>query len=330
MSREVKPPTIEEIRSARRRLDARVRTTPVWTWESPTIEAALGPAARLDLKLELWQRGGSFKVRAALLAGLGLEDSALGRGLTAASAGNHAIAVALASRSLGASAKVVMPRTAEPFRVQRCRELGAEVVLVGDVHAAFDEVRRIEGDEGRTFLHPFEGEIVALGTGGVGLELMEQVEDLDAVVVPIGGGGLCAGVATAVKAIRPACCVYGVEPHGADTMWRSFEAGAPRSIEQVNTIADSLGAPHAEPYSFALCRRAVDGLVKVSDDELRRAMRLLFLELKLAVEPAGAAAAAAALGPLRERLQGLRTGLVVCGTNISVEGFHAHLRSPGA
>ncbi len=125
--------------------------------------------------------------------------------------------------------------------------------------------------------------------------------ELDLVVVPIGGGGLCAGVSSALKLLQPSCKVIGVEPAGADSMYRSFAAGEPRSIERVNTIADSLGAPYTMPISFELCRRNVDELVLVSDDELRAAMRLLLRETKLAVEPAGAAATAALLGPLRSQ-----------------------------
>jgi hypothetical protein len=218
-----------------------------------------------------------------------------------------------------------MPRSASPFRVEACRELGAEVELVEDVHRAFERVREIEAEEGRTFVHPFEGPGTILGTATLGLELMEQVPDLDAVVVPVGGGGLCAGVAAAVKLARPECAVYGVEPQGADSMHRSFEAGSPQSIEAVRTIADSLGAPHAAPYSFGLCRRFVDDLALVDDDALRRAMLLLFRSAKLAVEPAGAAATAALCGPLRDRLRGKRVGLIVCGANIDAASFSRHL-----
>ena len=141
-------------------------------------------------------------------------------------------------------------------------------------------------------------------------------------IVPIGGGGLCAGFATAMKLVQPRCRVFGVEPEGADSMHRSFASGKPEAIERVETIADSLGAPHAAPYTFALCRRYVDGLVKVDDDAMRRSMRLMFDELKLAVEPAGAAATAALCGPLLGQLRGKRVGVLVCGTNIDRETFH--------
>jgi threonine dehydratase len=168
-----------------------------------------------------------------------------------------------------------------------------------------------------------------LGTATVGLELGRQVPDLDAVIVPIGGGGLCAGVATAIKLQQPRCRVFGVEPEGADTMHRSFAAGEPQSIDRVRTIADSLGAPHAAPYTFGLCRRHVDELVMIDDDAMRRSMALLFRGMKLAVEPAGAAATAALCGPLRERLSGRRVGVVVCGTNIDVGTFAAQAAADG-
>ena len=174
-------------------------------------------------------------------------------------------------------------------------------------------------------MHPFEGPLTALGTATLGLELAEQMEDVEAVVVPIGGGGLCAGVAAAVKQARPGCRVFGVEPAGADTMRRSLDAGSPQAIDSVRTIADSLGAPHAAPYSFELVRRYVDDVVLVDDDALRDAMLLMFASAKLAVEPAGAAAAAALLGPLAEKLAGHRVGLVVCGANVDAVTFARHL-----
>jgi len=329
------PPTLDEIRAARERLGDRVRTTPVWRWAGREIAGLVGADTEVVLKLELFQVTGTFKPRGALLNALALAPDELARGLTAVSAGNHAIAVGFAARELGTTAKVVMPRTANPARVEASRAWGAEVVLVDDVHAAFAEVERIREEEGRTFVHPFEGRRTTLGTATVGLELVEQCEragragPLDAVVVPIGGGGLAAGIANAVKEAWPRCRVIGVEPVGADTMHRSFAAGSPQSIDRVDTIADSLGAPHAAPWSFALCRRYLDELVLVDDDELRRAMALLFREMKLAVEPAGAAATAALTGPLRDALRGRRVGLVVCGSNTDLATFHRQASAGG-
>ncbi len=329
MREDIFPPSIDEIRSTRERLGARVRETPVWHWQGPQIESAVGARTAAFLKLELFQYAGSFKPRGALTVMMNLAAPALKRGVTAVSAGNHAMAVGYAARVLGTTAKVVMPKNANPARIAGSKAFGAEVELVEDVHRAFERVHEIEREEGRTFVHPFEGPLTALGTATLGLELCQQVPDLDAVIVPIGGGGLCAGVATAVKHLQPRCRVYGVEPEGADSMHRSFASGKPEAIDKVKTIADSLGAPYAAPYSFALCRRYVDELVLVDDPSLRRAMALLFSGAKLAVEPAGAAATAALCGPLRDRLEGKRVGLIVCGSNIDVAGFGAQLALAG-
>lgn len=318
MTREV--PTLSEIRAAREQLGERVRETPVWRWQSDAIERAAGATTRVFLKLELFQNTGTFKARGALLNAMALSNEAKQRGVTAVSAGNHAIAVAFAARSVGTSAKVVMPKTANPARVSLSRAYGADVVLVDNVHQAFDTTMRIEAEEGRTFI-PFDGELTVLGTSTVGFELCRQVEDLDAVIVPIGGGGLIAGIACAVKEMQPRCKIFGVEPEGADGMHRSFVAGSPQSLEKVSTIADSLGAPHTLPYSFGIARRFVDEIVLINDEQMQRAMGLLFADMKLAVEPAGAAATAALCGPLRERLTGQRIGVIVCGSNIDIATF---------
>ena len=326
-------PTLDEMRTARERLGAHVLRTPTWRWRTDTARQAFGDGTDVLLKLELFQHGGSFKPRGALTVMLDLPSDALAHGVTAVSAGNHAIAVAYAARVVGTTAKVVMPRTANPARVARCHAYGGEVVLVEDVHEAFARVRELEAAEGRTFVHPFEGPRTALGTATLGLELVEQAAalcapgdvPLDAVIVPIGGGGLCAGVAAAVKQALPGCVVYGVEPEGADTMSRSFASGQPETLDRVRTIADSLGAPHAAPYSFALCRRFVDEVVLVDDDAICRAMALLFADMKLACEPAGATATAALRGPLAAPLAGKRVGVIVCGSNVDAATFYQHV-----
>jgi threonine dehydratase len=317
------PPTLAEIRANREQLNGLIIETPVWRWQTQKITDIVGLETQVFLKLELFQHTGTFKPRGALTNILSLDDEARARGVTAVSAGNHAIAVSYAARQLGATAKVVMPKTANPVRVALSREFGAEVDLVDDVMQAFDRVHQIEAEEGRTLVHPYEGKLTILGTATVGLEFCTQVPDLDAVIIPVGGGGLCAGISTAFKLLQPRCQVFGVEPEGADTMHRSFAQGSPASIDKVRTIADSLGAPHAAPYSFSLCRQYVDELVMVNDDDLRRNMVRMFYGLKLAVEPAGAAAIAALCGPLRERLRGKRVGIIVCGTNIDLATFAA-------
>jgi threonine dehydratase len=313
--------SLAEIRAARSQLGDRVLKTPVQQLSGPSVEAAFAPGTRAFLKLELFQRTGSFKPRGALLNMLALSAAELSRGVCAISAGNHAIATAYAARCLGTSAKVVMVASANPFRMEQCRLYGAEIELAADVHAGFRRVKEIQESESRAFIHPYEGPCVALGTGTLGVEFMEQVPDLDAVVVAIGGGGLAGGVSTAVKLMRPDCEVFGVEPFGADSMYRSFAAGSPVAIDKVATIADSLGAPFATPMSYALCRAHIDELVRVTDQELIGAMRFLLEHARLAVEPAGAAATAALLGPLAGRLAGRRVGLIVCGANIDAAGF---------
>lgn len=321
-------PTEQAIRATRAALGDLVVTTSVRRLVDHAVAERLGDTA-VWLKEELFQRTGSFKPRGALTVMRQLDADALARGVTGVSAGNHAISLAYSARTLGTTASVVMPRTANPYRIAVCRELGASVELVDTVHQAFDRVREIVAEQGRTFVHPYEGPLTALGTATVGLEFIDQVRaqgsELDAVVVAAGGGGLAAGVACAVKRLSPDTRVFVVEPEGADTMARSFATGEPQALDAVRTIADSLGAPRCEPYSFAMNRAFADEVVLVSDEQIRDAMRLTFRAAKLVVEPAGAAALAALLHPLRERLWGRRVGLVVCGGNIDAATFAAQL-----
>ena len=332
MTTPIDAPSVEAIRNNRARLGDLVVTTPIRRLVDDALSAVVGDSTTVWLKEELFQRTGSFKPRGALSVMLDLDAEALARGVTGVSAGNHAISLGYSARMLGTTATVVMPKNANPFRVQVCREFGATVVLVDNVHEAFDRVRQIEADEGRTFVHPYEGPKTALGTASVGMEFIDQIAaagtTLAAVIVAAGGGGLTGGVACAVKQMSPSTAVYVVEPEGADSLNRSFKAGTPQAIEAVRTIADSLGAPHCEPYSFALNRQFVDEIVLVDDDQIREAMRLLFRVAKLAVEPAGAAALAGLMYPLRQRLEGRTVGLVVCGANIDPETFTRHILVP--
>ncbi|MEY2524919.1 MAG: threonine dehydratase [Ilumatobacteraceae bacterium] len=325
----VDAPTIDAIRANRARLGDLIVTTPIRLLVDDALAAAVGETTHVWLKEELFQRTGSFKPRGALSVMLDLDADALARGVTGVSAGNHAVSLGYCARALGTTATVVMPKTANPFRVQLCRELGATVVLVENVHEAFDRVKHIEADEGRTLVHPYEGPKTALGTASIGMEFIDQTAaagvTLDAVIVAAGGGGLTGGVACAVKQMSPSTAVYVVEPEGADSLNRSFKAGSPQAIEAVRTIADSLGAPRCEPYSFSLNQQFVDEVVLVDDDQIREAMRLTFRAAKLAVEPAGAAALAALMYPLCKRLDGQTVGLVVCGANIDAESFYRHI-----
>lgn len=315
----VTAPDIEAIRALRDTLTEATIRTPVL--RCAALEALLGGGTQVIAKLEFLQRTGTFKARGALATLRSLGPEELAAGVTAVSAGNHAIATAFAAQQMGTTAKVVMIAAANPLRIEACKAYGAEVVLADDVHAAFEVAERIREEEGRYFVHPFEGPGVALGTGTLGLEICEQVGQFDALVVPIGGGGLIGGVSNAVKQLRPDCEIIGVEPEGADTMHRSRAAGEPCAIDRVATIADSLGAPFAMPYSFALTERNVDRLTLVNDEQLRRTMGFLFRVMKFAVEPACAASTAALLWPLRESLRGKTVVLVMCGSNIDWDTF---------
>jgi threonine dehydratase len=218
-----------------------------------------------------------------------------------------------------------MPTSASVFRRAQCEALGGQVELADSVHDAFSRVQEIVAQDGRRFVHPYEGPLIARGTGTLGLEIVVQCATLqrhpDAIVVASGGGGLTAGIASAVRQLDPSIAVYAVEPYGADSLWRSLAAGSPQPIAQVRTIADSLGAPRAEPYSFMLNQAYIRDVVRVHDAEIVVAMRALLEHAKLAVEPAGAAALAAVCGPLASRLSGKTVVVLVCGANIGAEEF---------
>ena len=312
-------PDLDDIARARAALGDRIVTTPLMRCVG--LEDALANGTRISGKLEFLQRTGTFKARGALAVINSLSDQQSHAGVTAVSAGNHAIATAFAARAAGTHAKVVMIAGANPYRIDACRAHGAEVVLAEDAHAAFELAERIQREEGRFFMHPFEGPLIATGTGSIGVEICDQAGDFDAVVVSVGGGGLIGGLSNAVRKMRPDAEIIGVEAEGADTMHRSLAAGEPVAIDKVDTIADSLGAPFAMPYSFELCRNNVDRLVLVSDEQLRQAMRLLMTAMKIAVEPACAAATAALFGPLRDSLAGRHVVLVFCGSNIDWSTF---------
>jgi threonine dehydratase len=314
-------PTLDDIASQHFTLTPWVLRTPVFDrHDLPSLEDTL-----VNFKFELLQSSGSFKVRGAFTHLLALDVAERAAGVTCVSGGNHAIAVSYAAMRLGISAKVVLFHSASAARIAQCRRFGAEIVVARNSSEAFDIVRRVEAEEGRYFVHPFNGYRTVLGTATLGYEWATQASDLDAVILPIGGGGLAAGASLALRLANPRLHVYGVEPETADVMRRSFAANHTVHISHMHSIADSLMAPHAEQYSYELCRRHIDRIVTVSDDDLRAAMRVLFDELKLAVEPACAAATAGLLGPLRDALRGRRAGVLLCGTNTDPATLAGHL-----
>ncbi len=314
-------PSLDQIQQAKHALDGRIIATPMVSLSSDRIKPYLPENAQVSIKLELFQHAGSFKARGALLSMDALDDETRARGVTALSAGNHALAVAWAAHREDVAAKLVMPDYADPVRIEGCKALGADVVLVDNIAAAFTEVDRIVADEGRTQIHPFEGKWLTLGTSTCGLEIITDQQDLDAVIVPVGGGGLISGVARAIKLTSPDCKVIGVEPFGADSLYQSFQQGKAVSIEKVDTIADSLGAPMARPYSFGVARANVDEVIRIEDEEMLKTIPVLYDTLKLAAEPACAASTAALIGPLRDRLKGKKVAVIACGSNIGEQKF---------
>jgi threonine dehydratase len=316
--------TLSAIETRHGSLRDSIRRTPALALETPWITTALGGGS-VVLKLECFQHTGTFKARGALSNVRAIPAHRQSAGITAASAGNHAIAAAWAARAAGLSAKVVMQSNANPFRIECARSEGAEVILREPGAPTFAEAERLSKEDGRTFIHPFDGIDTVLGTAGVGLELIERVPDLDAVVVSVGGGGLIGGVAAAVKLINPDILVFGVEPEGADSMSRSMAMGAPVTLDKVETIADSLGPPMALPLGHALCAAYVDAIVTVSDDAICAGMAVYQQDAKLAIEPAAGAAMAGVLGPLSKRLQGKRVGIIVCGANIDAATYAEQL-----
>jgi len=316
-------PSLETIRKTAEKIAPYIIRTPTLSCYGPQLLERFGDSD-VFLKLELLQRAGSFKARGAINRIMSLNGDELANGVTAFSAGNHAIATAYAANALGTTAKVAMPSSANPYRVERCRALGAEVVFAENMMELFEIGDRLQKDEGRALVHPFEGPRTFEGTATVGLEICQDVNDLDAVIVPIGGGGLISGIASAVKQLQPDCQVIGVEPSGAQGMNLSLAQGKPLDKVALSSIADSLSAPLHLPLSFSIIQQLVDEVAIVEDDEIIAAMKLMFSDLKLAVEPAGACAVAALLGPLRKKLAGKRVALVLCGTNIDME-THAKL-----
>ncbi len=272
----------------------------------------------LYLKTENLQVTGSFKLRGAYYKISQLPKEALDKGIIACSAGNHAQGVALAATHMGVKSIVCMPDGAPIMKVENTRRLGAEVRLVpGTYDDAHDEAVRLQEETGATFIHPYDDEDVIAGQGTIGLEIMDTLDDVDAVIVPVGGGGLISGVACAVKSLKPSCKVYGVQAKGASAMADAFHAGAWSASDAAVTFADGIAVKNPGDLTFEMAQKYVDDIVTVSDDEIAAAILNLMERQKLVSEGAGAAPVAAAMfGKLP--LQGKRTVCVISGGNIDV------------
>ena len=303
-------PSLEDVRLAAAQLEGRIHRTPMV--ESSALDQIFG--ASLTLKAELFQKTGSFKVRGLLYKTLQLTPEERERGVITVSAGNAAGALAWAARDAGVPATVVMAKTAVPAKIEAARAYGAQVELVeGDLIAAYEAIR----DERKlTGVHPFDDLDVITGHASLGLELLEDRPHLDTVLVPVGGGGLISGVALAIKLLEPGIRVIGIEPETADVVSRSLETGSPQRLLTAKSVADGLAAPLCGTHNFQIISQYVDQVVRVSENALIEATRLVMSRTKLALEPA-AAAPFAALLENKIDLRGT-TAAVVSGGNLDV------------
>ena len=270
------------------------------------------------LKTENLQVTGSFKVRGAYYKISQLSREEKSRGVIACSAGNHAQGVARAAGMEGLSAKICLPDSAPISKIEATRGYGAELVLVNGVYDdAYTKARELEKAEGRTFIHPFDDEDVIAGQGTIGLELLEQLPDMDAVIVPIGGGGLIAGIAFVIKHLSPKCKVYGVQVSGAPSMVNSVENGVIEELDYVATFADGIAVKRPGENTFELVNKYVDEIVTVTDDEVASAVLALIEQQKLIAEGAGAVSVAAAMFN-KVDIKGKKVVCLVSGGNIDV------------
>jgi threonine dehydratase len=300
--------SLQDVERAARRLEGVANRTPVLT--SRTLDERAGAA--VFLKAESLQRAGAFKFRGAYNAISQLEES----GVAAFSSGNHAQAVALAARLLGKQATILMPLDAPPAKVEATRGYGAEVVTYDRYSEDREALGRALAEErGLPLVPPYDHPGVMAGQGTAALELLDEVGALDLLVVPVGGGGLIAGCATAVDGRAR---VVGVEPDAGDDTRRSLAAGERVEIEVPRTIADGLQATAPGRLTFGVNRKRVDGIVTVSDEEIVEAMAFLFDRMKLVTEPSGAVGVAALLAG---RVAGRRIGVIVSGGNVGIERF---------
>jgi threonine ammonia-lyase medium form len=308
-----------DILAAREVIAGRVHRTPV------VGSSYLGERAkvRLFFKLELFQKTGSFKPRGVLNKLHHLSPIDKQKGVITLSAGNHAQALAWAATGLGVLSTVVMPASSLRSKIEATQGYGGEVILTeGDL---LETCLTIQRERGLTLVHPFDDPMIIAGQGTVGMEILEDMPEVDAVIVGVGGGGLISGIATALKAEKPAVKVIGVEPEGASAMAQSLRRGEPMHLDRVNTVADGLAAPFAGQHTLAHVQAYVDDMVIVSDEEIVEAMGLILERCKVVAEPAAASTLAALLSDQVSLPQGSTVVCVLSGGNVDRERLKALL-----
>ena len=320
---------LDQIRAAATLIEGRVHRTPMFTSRSTVrrVHESGGPQlGGVLLKAENLQKTGSFKARGVLNRARALTAEERRRGLITISAGNHAAALAWGAAAEGLQCTVVMPANADPAKVEASAAYGAEIILHGTPHEAFQECFRLRDERGLAFVHPFDDPLIIAGAGTVGLEIISDVPDPDVVVVPLGGGGLISGVAAAVKQLSPRTRVYGVEPVGAACMRRALDAGEVVRLEKVETIAGGLAPPFAGALTLAHAQAFVSDVVLVTDAELLDAMRFTLDRARLVVEPSGAAGIAALVNGRIPLQEGETVVVVLSGGNVGMDRLSEWLR----
>lgn len=316
--------TLETVRAARKRIEKEIIETPLVLSEACSAQAGIP----VYLKMENLQRTGAFKVRGALNKVLSLTPELRDRGLVCASSGNHGLGVAHASSRFGAHCVVVLPEDANPYKVSRLEELGAEIVKHGTTSDARQErVNEFVRERGYTQIHPFSDPEVIAGQGTIGLEIVEDLRHADEVYVPIGGGGLISGIATAIKEQSPRTRIFGVEPEHSNAMSEALRHGTPSALPGVQTIADGLAARITEELNLSIVQRYVDDVFLVSDGDILAATVFLLERARILVEPSGAASFAGLLA--NEKRSGNAVA-VVSGGNVSLQQLQALRRTHSA
>jgi threonine dehydratase len=304
----------EDFRKARCFLCDKLHTTPVQSASLTGKELGI----QVFLKCENFQKTGSFKVRGATNKIGILRDLGNLKGVITVSAGNHGQGVAWASRMYNIPCTVVMPAGATRSKVDACGGYGATVVLYGTLADAFQKADELAKQHHLVFIHPFDDDDVIAGQGSLGLELLDQIDDINAIIVGVGGGGLISGIGAAVKELKPDIRVVGVEPEGANAMCRSIIAGAPVVLDTVETIADGLASPIIGKRCFEYARKFADDVVTVSDSEIKNAIKILLSKYKMLAEPAGAASFAAILSKKIAFIPNERVVVIISGGNIDM------------
>jgi len=313
--------TLNDVQAARERIAGRVKRTALVSSESASKE--LG--CKVYLKLELFQKTGSFKVRGAFNKVLSIPEGQRGKGLVAVSGGNHAQAVAYVGSQLGLPAVIFMPQKTPRNYLDATRGYGAEIILVQSAMDAFPKIAEYEA-QGWTSVHPFDDPLVIAGQGTVGAEIMDDLPEVTDVIVSIGGGGFIGGVATAVKAMKPGVRVWGVETEGADTMTQAIAAGHPVELKSITSIARTLGAPSVSERTLAMAQKYLERVLLIPDVEAANALRFLLERAKVFTEPAASCTLAAARRLRDSFTPQSHIVCVLCGGNTALDDVCSYNR----